>query len=382
MIPLFLIGEIYFLEKFDKGWDKRWVKSSKNTEGKLLGRFRISPGQYYVDRRMQRGLQTLDDGRQYLISSKFRRCFNTSGKDFIFQFSVKLENKVNLAQASFKLLNSKIKQNQFSHKTPWDILFGPDYNNWDHHHIDFRIYRNRTQWPDMMPITAFEDKFTHVYTLAIFANQSYFIKKDNFTDIEGHLEQAFNYCQPALIPDPFDTKPDDWEEDEYMDDPDDIPPESLNDVPEFIPDPTLSKPPDWDDSKFGEWAPKYIKNTEFKGEKWSPRRIKNPNFRGSWKPRMIENPDYNPDPHFGKPEDLCFIGLDVEQDVAGSIFDNIIVTDSLEESDKLMEETFFSIRDGERIIAAQAEAKKESSDENQLFGSSSSSNDGRLPNLL
>ena len=377
----FIVSEIYYLEKFEKGWEKRWVKSSRVSEGKLLGRFRISPGQNYVDRRAQRGLQTLDDGRQYLISSKFRKCFNTSGKDFIFQFSLKMENKVNVAQASLKLMNSKIKQNQFSHKTPWDILFGPDFNDWDHHHLDFRVWRNKTQWVDMMPITAFEDHFTHVYTLIIFANQTYQLRKDNFTDIEGHLEQAFNYCQPALIPDPLESKPIDWEDDPEIDDPDEIPPSFLRNIPQYIPDPAAKKPEDWSDSINGIWQPPLIRNPEFYGFDWKPKRIKNPNYRGAWKPQLIPNPDYDPDPSFGKPEDLCYIGIDVEQDVAGSIWDNIIVTDSLAEAEKLMEETFFTIRDKERIIAAQAKAK-ENADSNNMFDMSSGQNDGRLPDQL
>ena len=351
-------SEVYFEEYFNRGWEKRWTKSSHGSPGKLLGRFRVSAGSFYADRRAQRGLQTLDDGREYLISSKFKKCFNTTGKDLIFQFTVKLEGKIDKGQAYIKLLPSSMKQNTFSKKTPFSILFGPDFRGWDRRHLEFRIYRNRTDYRTMQPILAFNDQLTHVYTLIIYKNQSYKILKDNFTDIESTLEEAFNYCQPKEIPDPYEIKPSDWEDIEMIDDPDDVPPPWVKDVPQFIPDPTAKRPSDWDDEANGHWFPPLVPNPDYRKE-WKPRQIPNPAFRGDWQPQMIPNPDYNPDEHFGKPEDLCFVGIDVEQDVAGSIWDNILVTDDFEYSQKVMEETFLSLQQTERLVYARSQQKKE-----------------------
>lgn len=375
--------EVYFEERFTRGWDKRWTKSSRVSPGKLAGRFTVSAGSYYVDRHLQRGLQTLDDGREYLISSKFKKCFNTTGKDLIFQFSVKLEGKIDKGQAYLKLLPSSSKPNTFSHKTPYSILFGPDFRGWDRRHIDFRIYRNRTEYKTMQPILAFNDHYTHVYTLIIFKNQTYKILKDNFTDIESSLEEAFNYCQPSMIPDPYEIKPDDWEDVETIDDPDDIPPAWLQNTPQFIPDDTAKRPDDWDDEINGAWTPPLIPNPDYKRE-WKPRQIPNPAFRGDWQPQMIPNPDYNPDFHFGKPEDLCHVAIDVEQDVAGSIWNNILVTDDFAYSQKVMEETFFSIRDGERIAYArtQEKEKKKGSDGFHNQHNDGMNDNGKLPSDL
>ena len=349
-----------------------------------MGRFRISSGINYVDRRQQRGLQTVDDHREYLISSKFNKCFNTTGRDFILQFSLKLEAKIEKGQAYLKVLGNRMKPNQFSKKTPWHFLFGPDFWNWDRKHIDFRVYRNRTEYRTVQPILAFDDLYTHVYTLVIFANQSYKIMKDNFTDIEGHLEDAFTYAPPRYIPDPLEEKPDDWEDVETIDDPDDIPPPWLENVPQFIPDESAKRPENWNDATQGAWTPPLVPNPEWRKD-WQPRQIPNPAFRGDWVPRNITNPDYVGDPKFGKPEDLCYIGIDVEQDSAGSIWDNILVTDDWEYAQKMMEETFFSIQEKERIVMRQAalnQAQREKVMRDTEFGVSGDSHGGALPSEL
>lgn len=63
------------------------------------------------------------------------------------------------------------------------------------------------------------------------------------------------YYLQATIPDPEDTKPEDW------------------DKAEHIPDPDATKPDDWDDEMDGEWEPPMIDNSEYKGE-WSPKQVK------------------------------------------------------------------------------------------------------------
>jgi calreticulin len=377
-------GEVFFEERFNRGWEQRWTKSQRANPGKLLGRFRVSAGSFYADRRDQRGLQTLDDGRQYLISAKFKRCFNTSGRDLILQFTVKLENKVEKAQAYLKLLPEALKQNQFSSKSPYRILFGPDIKQWDRKHLDYRIHRNRTEYRTSEHILCFDDRLTHVYTLVIHANQSYKILKDNFTDIESHLEDAFNYAPPREIPDPDEEKPDDWEDIETIDDPDDVPPPWLEQIPQFIPDPAAKRPADWDDAAHGAWTPPLLTNPAYRKD-WAPRKIPNPAFRGDWIAKNVTNPDYVGDPKFGKPEDLCFVGIDVEHDVAGAIWDNILVTDDFEYSQKVMAETFIAHQDKERAMWKQHEAaekeKKDKKAQDPEFGTGDSGT-GQLPSAL
>jgi calreticulin len=380
-----VLSEVFFEERFNRGWEKRWIKSQRVSPGKLLGRFRVSAGSFYVDRREQRGLQTLDDGRQYLISSKFKRCFNTSGRDFILQFTLKLENKVEKASGYLKVLPESFKPNQFSSKSPWRIIFGPDIKQWDRKHIDFRVYRNRTEYRTDEPILCFEDKLTHIYTLVIYANQSYKVLKDNFTDIESHIEDAFHYAPPREVPDPDAVKPDDWEDIETIDDPDDVPPPWVENVPQYIPDDSAKRPADWDDETQGAWTPPLVSNPAYRRD-WKPRQIPNPAFRGDWIPINVSNPDYVGDPKFGKAEDLCYIGIDVEQDVAGSIWDNILVTDDFEYAQKMLAETWAVYQDRERATWKQHEAAEKEKSEKKIqeveFGPDGGPGTGQLPSQL
>lgn len=114
----------------------------------------------------------------------------------------------------------------------------------------------------------------------------------------------------ATIPDPEDTKPEDWEK------------------PEHIADPDATKPEDWDDEMDGEWEPPMIDNPEYKGE-WSAKQIDNPAFKGVWKHPEIDNPEYEEDKNLYLREELCTVGLDLWQVKSGTIFDNLLFTDDI-----------------------------------------------------
>ncbi|CAH8618382.1 unnamed protein product [Heterobilharzia americana] len=79
----------------------------------------------------------------------------------------------------------------------------------------------------------------------------------------------------------------------------------------------------------GEWERPQKDNPDYKGE-WSPRRILNPKYKGEWKPAQIDNPDYKPDPELYIQDDIGYVGFDLWQVDSGSIFDNILITDSAE----------------------------------------------------
>merc|ERR1711862_281961 len=50
-------------------------------------------------------------------------------------------------------------------------------------------------------------------------------------------------------------------------------------------------------------------------------------------PRKIPNPDFSDDPSLYKYTDIGFVGFDVYQVKGGTIFDNIIITDTVSEAD-------------------------------------------------
>jgi calreticulin len=113
----------------------------------------------------------------------------------------------------------------------------------------------------------------------------------------------------------------------------------------------------------GSWEPPQIPNPAYKGE-WKPRQIPNPAYKGEWVHPQIDNPEYFHDdsvykydvstPHRDAPflfarfcmcatkpqltslthtaltstQDFGVIGFDLWQVKAGTIFDNVLITDS------------------------------------------------------
>merc|ERR1719190_243294 len=103
-----------------------------------------------------------------------------------------------------------------------------------------------------------------------------------------------------MIDDPEDKKPDDWVEEKRIVDSD------------------AKKPDDWDDEEDGEWE--------------APMKD-NPAYKGDWYGKRIANPEYVDDDSVYSYADFGFLGFDLWQVKAGTIFDNVIVTDDKAEAD-------------------------------------------------
>merc|ERR1719431_1487081 len=88
---------------------------------------------------------------------------------------------------------------------------------------------------------------------------------------------------------------------------------------------------------------------------WKPRQIDNPNYSGVWVHPEIDNPEYNAEDavNIGKYAENCKIGFDLWQVKAGTIFDNMIITDDPAEAKK----------QGEELWAVTKEAEKKMKDE-------------------
>ena len=76
--------------------------------------------------------------------------------------------------------------------------------------------------------------------------------------------------------------------------------------------------------------------------------VDNPDYKGPWSPPMIDNPEIpNPDYKYdNKMYDICPygctpVGFELWEVKSGTIFDDILIIDSLEEAQKFAEETFF-----------------------------------------
>merc|ERR1712086_582040 len=122
-----------------------------------------------------------------------------------------------------------------------------------------------------------------------------------------------------------------------------------DDQPEEIPDPNAKKPEDWDEEDDGEWEAPMIDNPDFKGE-WKPKMIDNPDYKGPWEHPSIDNPEYKFDENMYKVcKDGCtHVGFEIWQVMTGTLFDDIIVTDSVDEAKEYAEKTFFKNKEGEK----------------------------------
>ena len=107
--------------------------------------------------------------------------------------------------------------------------------------------------------------------------------------------------------------------------------------------------PDWDDEDDGEWEAPMIDNPDYQGE-WTPKMIDNPDYKGAWEHPMIDNPDYkyNGDMYKVCKDGCTHVGFEIWQVRTGTLFDDIIVTDSVEEAKEYAEKTYFAKKEGEK----------------------------------
>jgi calreticulin len=105
-----------------------------------------------------------------------------------------------------------------------------------------------------------------------------------------------------------------------------------------------------------------IDNPEFKGE-WKPKQIPNPAYKGKWIHPEIANPEYFEDNEVYAYTNLGAVGFELWQVKAGSIFDNIIVTDSVDEAEAFLAETFTKNKDAEKTMYDEAEKAKKETEE-------------------
>ena len=149
-----------------------------------------------------------------------------------------------------------------------------------------------------------------------------------------------------------------------MDDPDDKKPDDWDDEPATIPDPDASKPDDWDDEEDGEWQAPQIDNPEYKGE-WKPKRIPNPDYKGPWVHPEIPNPDYIEAKDVYKRGPVGYIGVEVWQVKAGTVFNDFILTDSIDEADTFLNDRKMNQDDEKAAKEAYEDAKKPKEDESE-----------------
>jgi len=270
-------------------------------------------------------LKTLDDARFYVHSASFPE-FSNNGKTLVLQYTVKHEQQIDCGGAYLKLHPSGLDQASYTGDSVYNIMFGPDICGGTKrtHFILNHKGKNHLIKND---IPCESDTFTHTYTLILKPDNTFSVLIDGEEKRSGKIEDEFDILEPKMINDPAESKPSDWVDEPQMDDPTDQKPEGWDDIPATIVDPEATKPEDWDDELDGEWEAPTISNPEFKGP-WRAKRIENPAYKGPWVHPQIANPAYVPDDTLYSFPSFGAIGIEVWQVKSGTIFDNILVTDS------------------------------------------------------
>lgn len=364
---------VYFKEDFSNADDfkSKWVYTKHEADHKTYDKFELTPGKFYGDKEFDQGIKTTTDYRYYAISSKFENSkLDNTGKELIFQFSVKHEQNIDCGGGYLKLFDCSLDQEQLHGDTEYRIMFGPDICGPAMKKVQVIFNYKGKNLLINKDIRCKDDEFTHLYRLHVKPDNTYQVSIDGEVVEKGELEADWDFLPPKKIKDPNAKKPEDWVDQAKIDDPEDKKPDNW-DAPELIPDPDAKKPEDWDEEIDGEWMPNQITNPEYKGE-WKPKQIDNPAYKGPWVHPEIDNPEYTPDDKLYHHE-ICAVGIDVWQVKSGSIFDNILITDDLAEADKEAEPVLKKTIPGEKKL--KEEQDKQEDEKRQAEAAASDASD-------
>jgi calreticulin len=324
-------SRVYFKDDFsDSNWESRWVVSDWKKDKGEAGDWGLSAGKYFTDETKERGLKTLTDARFYDISTAFKEEFSNKGKTLIIQFSVKHEQNIDCGGGYVKLVpaDSLTDLKEFQggeQETKYNVMFGPDICGYTKK-VHFILNKRGVNHLIKEDVPAESDEFTHVYSGVLNPDNTFKIYVDGAEKKSGAIPDFWNILPPKKINDPAQSKPSDWVDERLIDDPDDKKPEGWDDIPQETVDPAATKPGDWDDDLDGEWEAPKIANPEYKGP-WSPKKIDNPAYKGPWVHPQIDNPEYTDDPELYAFDSFKYMGIDVWQVKAGTIFGHFLITD-------------------------------------------------------
>lgn len=359
-------AKVYFQEKFnDADWTERWVESTTWKSANEMGTWEQTAGEWYGDEK-DTGIKTAKDARFYGLTAMMDEPFSSDGKDLVLQYTVKNEQKIDCGGMYIKLA-SAADQAAFGGDTPYQIMFGPDIcgTSSKRTHVIFNYPPKDENLLVDPEIKCESDQLSHLYTLHIKSDATYEVFIDEKSKQAGSLEDHWDFLLPKEIKDPDQSKPADWVDEKKIPDPEDVKPEGYDDIPAQIPDPEASMPDDWEEEDDGEWEPPVIDNPDYKGP-WKTKMIDNPDYKGEWEHPMIANPEYKEDTELAnRCVDCSMIGFELWQVKSGTIFDDIIVTDSLDEAKAFAKETFFAKQEGEKEMFDNIEEERKETEKKE-----------------
>jgi len=239
-------------------------------------------------------------------------------------------------------------------------MFGPDICGYSTKKVHVILTKEGKNHLTKHDIPCETDELTHMYTLVLSPGNKYEVLVDGASRHNGTLYEDFDILPAKTIKDPEAKKPEEWDERATIPDETDVKPEGYDDIPAKLADKEAAKPDDWDDEEDGEWEAPLIPNPEYNGP-WTQKTIPNPAYKGVWEAPDIANPAFKDDPELYAFKDLAAVGIELWQVKAGSLFDNILVTDSRAEAEAALAATWGAEHEGEKTAheaAAAAEAAK------------------------
>ncbi|KAI4886936.1 hypothetical protein NFI96_030448, partial [Prochilodus magdalenae] len=338
-----------------------------------------------------KGLVLKSPGRHHAIAAYLSTVYHFRDKPLCLQYEVHFQKGISCGGAYIKLLSHSddLRLSQFSHTTPYTIMFGPDKcgSNYKVHFI-FR-HRNpltgtyeekHARQPEVDLTDYFKDRNPHLYTLNLHPDNTFEILIDQKQVQKGSLLKDMDppVVPPREIEDPKDKKPPEWDDRRRIPDPtvakphdwDEEAPQLIADPtvqrPEgwmeeeepFVPDPEAQPPHDWSVEMDGEWEaplianpacaeatgcgpwkPPMVPNPAYRG-KWKAPMIDNPSYQGKWQPRMISNPAYFEDRQPFRMSPVGAVGFELWSLTEDVLFDNILLCDDLEMARHWTEDTW------------------------------------------
>jgi len=386
-----------FIEQFTDDWTSRWSPSEATKKTPVGGETMSYVGKWEVKEPTvfpglvgDKALVATSKAAHHAISASLDEPIDLAASPVVVQYEVKLQNGLECGGAYMKLLSesdSGIQAEEFSDKTEYSIMFGPDKCGATNKvHLILRHKNPKTGEVEEKHLKAPPQprisKTTTLYTLHLEpSDQSYEIFINEVSAKKGLLAEDFSpaFVPEAEIEDPEDvkpadwvdaakitdseaTKPDDWDETAPLEIPDEdavMPDGWLENEPTTIPDPDAEKPEEWDDEEDGDWVAPTVPNPkceeapgcgpwvrpskanpDYKG-KWYAPLIDNPLFKGVWKARKIANPAYYEDKnHLAGVEKIAAVGFEIWSMQSDITFDNIYVGKSLDEAKAFAKATF------------------------------------------
>jgi len=369
-------GKVYFQESFNNAaWEKRWVQPKNWKPAGEMGKWEWTAGEHYADA-SDKGIKTSEDARFYGLSAKMDSPLTNEGKEMVIQMTVRHDQDLDCGGAYIKLLPD-MDQDKFGGDTPYAVMFGPDIcgpsNKKTHAIFHYEPKNENLLIKDELRTES--DNLSHVYSLVVKPDNTYQVYIDLDEIRSGDLADGWDFLLPKMINDPSVSKPADWVDEPKMDDPDDRKPEGYDDIASEIADPDASKPDDWDDEEDGEWEAPMIDNPDYKGP-WYPKKIDNPDYKGPWSHPQIPNPDFVDDNKLhARCKDCTHVGFELWQVKSGTLFDDIIVTDSWDEAKKFAEDTWGKKKSAEKKMYDEAKAAKEAQEKEAAAAAADSEED-------